>query len=210
MFDVDFEVLSEIEAPSSNSSLLRVYSRNPIAARDSRQIMYDLKRRPFGNPDDLKLSPEDLSDYTSLKSIDQQRLRDTLRSQNGMVVEYNSLVSTLLDCNNNVSVLGSDAQAKAALSYMIKYVTKPPAELAHSLSLLYRSRRDIQIRSSVSEDSGTTQRIAMHNYNRTLNKLNSAVEILATMAAAAILGIPAETCTQSFWIAYVSAAIQYV
>jgi hypothetical protein len=157
VFEEDFEVLSEIEAPSSNSSLLRVYSRNPVAARDSRQIMYDLKRRPSGNPEDLKLSLEDLSDYTSLKSNDQQRLRDTLRSQNGMVVEYNPLVSTLLDCNNNVSVLGSDAQAKAALSYLIKYVTKPPAELAHSLSLLYHSRRNIQIRPSVSEDSVTTQ-----------------------------------------------------
>lgn len=95
VFEEDFEVLSEIEAPSSNSSLLRVYSRNPVAARDSRQIMYDLKRRPSGNPEDLKLSLEDLSDYTSLKSNDQQRLRDTLRSQNGMVVEYNPLVSTL-------------------------------------------------------------------------------------------------------------------
>ncbi|EFX67270.1 hypothetical protein DAPPUDRAFT_261898 [Daphnia pulex] len=30
------------------------------------------------------------------------------------------------------------------------------------------------------------------------------------MAAAAILGRPAETCTESFWIGYVSAAIQYV
>ena len=95
MFEVDFEVLSEIEAPSSDLSLLRVYSRNPNAARDSRKIIYDLKRCPLGNPEDLKLSLEDLSDYTSLKSNDQQRLRDTLRSQNGMVVEYNPLVSTL-------------------------------------------------------------------------------------------------------------------
>ncbi|EFX67269.1 hypothetical protein DAPPUDRAFT_261899 [Daphnia pulex] len=142
VFEVDFEVLSEIEAPSSNSSLLRDYSRNPVAARELRQIMYDLKRRPSGNPEDLKLSPEDLSDYTSLSSNYQQRLRDTLRSQNGMVVEYNPLVSTLLGWNTNVSVLGSDAQDKAALSYLIKYVTKPPAERAHSLSLLYHSRRD--------------------------------------------------------------------
>jgi hypothetical protein len=95
VFEVDFEVLSEIEAPSSDLSLLRVCSRNPNAARDSRKIIYDLKRRPLGNPEDLKLSPEDLSDYTSLKSNDEQRLRDTLRSQNGMVVEYNPLVSTL-------------------------------------------------------------------------------------------------------------------
>jgi hypothetical protein len=95
VFEVDFKVLSEIEAPSSDLSLLRVYSRNPNAARDSRKIIYDLKRCPLGNPEDLKLSPEDLSDYTSLKSNDQQRLRDTLRSQNGMVVEYNPLVSTL-------------------------------------------------------------------------------------------------------------------
>ena len=30
------------------------------------------------------------------------------------------------------------------------------------------------------------------------------------MAAAAILGMPAETTSESFWIAYVSAAVNYV
>jgi hypothetical protein len=127
-----------------------------------------------------------------------------------MVVEYNPLTSALLGCNTNVSLLGSDAQAKAALSYLIKYVTKPPAELAHSLSLLYHFRKYVQQCPSVADDSGTGQRTAMHYLNRIVNKLNGAVEISAPMAAASILGMPAETCTDSFWVAYVSAALRYV
>jgi hypothetical protein len=80
--------------------------------------MYDLKRRSSGVPEDLLLSSGDLSDYTSFTQNDQQRLKDTLQSRNRMVVEYNPLVSTLLGYNTNVSVLGSDAQAKAVLSYL--------------------------------------------------------------------------------------------
>ncbi len=66
------------------------------------------------------------------------------------------------------------------------------------------------MRPSVAVDSETNQRTGMHYLNRILNKLNSAVEVSAPMAAAAILGMPAETCTESFWIAYVTAAVQYV
>jgi hypothetical protein len=50
----------------------------------------------------------------------------------------------------------------------------------------------------------------MHYLNKIINKLNGAVEISAPMAAAALLGMPSETCTDSFWITYVTASVKYI
>jgi hypothetical protein len=208
--ETDYEILPEIETPPVSSTFRRNFSRNPIASRDPRLIIYEIKRQACDDPEKLAMHENDKLKYDALSSDDQKRLRSVLPSRNGMVVEYNPLTSALLGCNTNVSLLGSDAQAKAALSYLIKYVTKPPAELAHSLSLLYHCRKDVQQNPSVADDSGTDQRTAMHYLNRIVNKLNGAVEISAPMAAAAILGMPAETCTDIFWVAYVSAALRYV
>lgn len=208
--EIDYEILPEIETPPVSSTFRRNFSRNPIASRDPRLIIYEIKRQACDDPEKLAMHENDKLKYDALSSGDQLRLRSVLPSRNGMVVEYNPLTSVLLGCNTNFSLLGSDAQAKAALSYLIKYVTKPPAELAHSLSLLYHCRKDVQQRPSVADDSGTDQRTAMHYLNRIVNKLNGTVKISAPMAAAAILGMPAETCTDIFWVAYVSAALRYV
>ncbi len=124
--------------------------------------MYDMKRRPSspGVPEQLTVSARNHLDYTSLSSDDQEKLRNTLRSQNGMVVEYNPFTSTLLGCNTNVIISGSDAQAKAALNYLIlifhETSNRTRAFVILTLSL---SRRDIQLRPSVAENSGTVQRI---------------------------------------------------
>jgi hypothetical protein len=205
-----YEILPNIEPPQLSSSFKRNFSRTPIATRDARLIMYGFKRRESGKVQDLDLTDTDQQLYATLSEEEKQWLNTTLPKKNGMVVEFNPLISTLLGCNTNVSVLGSDAQAKAALSYLIKYVTKPPAELAHSLSLLYHARQAIQHHPSVADDQGSTLRTAIHFLNKIINKLNGAVEISAPMAAAALLGMPSETCTDSFWIAYVTASIKYV
>jgi hypothetical protein len=205
-----YNVLPNIEAPPLSSSFKRNFSTTPIPTRDTRLIIYGLKRRESGQVEDLDLTMQQQQLYATLSKDEKQRLNSTLLKRNGMVVEFNPLIAALLGCNTNVSVLGSDAQAKAALSYLIKYVTKPPAELAHSLSLFYHARKAIQHRPSIAADQGTTQRTSMHYLNKIINKLNGAVEISAPMAAAALLGMPSETCTDSFWITYVTASVKYI
>lgn len=66
-------------------------------------------------------------------------------NRNGLVVEFNDICSALLGCNTNLSILGSDEQAKAALCYLLKYITKSPTELIHSIALLYHARRTIEV-----------------------------------------------------------------
>ncbi|EFX64429.1 hypothetical protein DAPPUDRAFT_118188 [Daphnia pulex] len=129
--------------------------------------------------------------------------------QNGLVVDYSPVQSAVVGCNTNASLLGSDAQTKAALCYVLKYVTKPPAELAHTLSLLHHARRTIEVHPSRAADTGTEIRTGMHYLNRIVNQLSGAIEISAPMAAVAIQGMPAELRSETFCVAYVTAAIAY-
>ena len=88
-------------------------------------------------------------------------------------------------------------------------MVKPPAELAHSLSLLHHARRTIELYPSKAADTGTVIRTGMHFLNKVVNELSGAVEISAPTAAAAIQGMPAEMSSESFWMAYVTAAASY-
>lgn len=50
----------------------------------------------------------------------------------------------------------------------------------------------------------------MHYLNRIeSDQLNGAIEISAPMVAVAIQGMPAELCSDSFWVAYVTAVVGY-
>ena len=59
-----------------------------------------------------------------------------LPCRNAQVATYNDLLSVLLGCNNNPIHLGADVAAKAAMFYLVKYVTKDSTELNTALSVL--------------------------------------------------------------------------
>ncbi len=219
--DISFQVLDAIQPPAKVVSSYRNFSRVPVAVRDNRMIMYYLKRPQLVLPvvtsttntekkgEHVYLPENDQQLFNDLSQEDQIKISKLMMNRNGLVVDYNPVQSAVLGCNTNASILGSDAQAKAALCYLLKYVTKPPAELAHSLSLLHHARRTIELYPSKAKDSGSTIRTGIHYLNKIVNKLCGAIEISAPMAAAAIQGMPAEMCSESFWVAYVTAAVNY-
>ena len=221
---VSFDVLPNIRPPSLSTTRERCFSTMPIPMQDTRLVMHYHRRPLIRAPrsssmtdvpgtsqekDTLELSNEDQEAFDLLPGEHQSKVVKALISRNGLVVEYNRISSALLRCNTNASMLGGDAQAKALLAYLLKYVTKPPAELAHTLSVLHHARRTVDLNPSKAEDSGTVRRTGMHYLNRIINQLSGAIEISAGMAAAALLGMPAETCSASFWIAFVTAGIAY-
>ena len=118
-------------------------------------------------------------------------------------------MSAALSCNTNVSILGSETQAKATLHYLLKYITKTLTEIMNSVSLIYHVRKTIEVHPSVAEDSETERRTAMHFLSRVTNKLSSMGEISSQMAAAALLQMPSETSTHGYFNIYVNAAIDY-
>lgn len=71
-------------------------------------------------------------------------------------------ISALLGCNTNVSVLGSEGQAKLALCYILVYMTKSSAELAKRISLVLNTREEIKRHPSKAKDVGTETRTTMH------------------------------------------------
>ena len=219
--DISFEVLSAIQPPAEATTTKRNYCNIPVAIRDNRMIMYYLKRpaiapiasdsTPPTDPPTATLTlPADLQQqFDTLTTEQQEKVNRALIARNGLVVDYSPVQSAVVGCNTNASLLGSDAQTKAALCYVLKYVTKPPAELAHTLSLLHHARRTIELHPSKAADTGTVIRTGMHYLNRIVNQLSGAIEISAPMAAVAIQGMPAELCSDTFWVAYVTAAIAY-
>jgi len=137
------------------------------------------------------------------------RLQQQLSARNGLVVEYNGLLSTLLGCNTNVSPLGSAAQAKAILCYLLLYVTKTTNEVAQSLGLLHAARHRVDLFPSAAEDRDTPQRQGRLYLHRLLNDISGRDEISSTMMALCLLGGEAEVFTHKFFYAFVDAAIQY-
>lgn len=138
-----------------------------------------------------------------------ERLSRAFPRRNGLIVEYSPAVTAVLGCNTNLSFLGSDAQAKATICYILKYITKPPAELSHTLALLYKARQTVQTFPSVAPDSGQPMRTTQHYLNRIVNQTTSAQEVSAEMAASALLQMTSEVCTHGFISIHVSAAIGY-
>lgn len=126
--------------------------------------------------------------FLELLQEQKDRINTIFPKRNGLIVEYNEIITGLLGCNTNVSILGSDEQAKCTLLYLLKYVTKPSIAITHSLSLISHARRTIEKHPSVAEDTGTERRTAMHFLNRVVNKISGTVEISASFASLAILG----------------------
>ena len=219
--EIYFEVLGKIQPPAEAITSRRNLSTMPVAVRNSGVIMYYLKRPTIllikyseiesteSTTSFLVLPPKEQKQFDEIDESDRIKLNRILEKRNGDVVEYNPAKSAVLGCNTNSSILGSDAQAKAALCYVLKYMVKPPAELAHSLSLLHHARRTIELYPSKAADTGTVIRTGMHFLNKVVNELSGAVEISAPMAAAAIQGMLAEMSSESFWMAYVTAAASY-
>ena len=144
-----------------------------------------------------------------LPEHDKDRLQRAFPTRNGLVVEFSPVLTAAIGCNTNLSFLGSEAQAKATICYILKYLTKPPAELAHSLSLLYKARKTIELYPSVAENTGESMRTAQHYLNRIVNQETSSQEVSAEMAAAAMVGMTSEVCTHGFITVHVSAALDY-
>ena len=222
--EVSFEVLPSILPPDKFVTSKRNFSRVPVALRDKRMIMYFISRPailpPLSTEEDRKSPPSVIEklilpsqlqeEFDLLGEQDKEKISQTLQKRNAMVVEYNPLASAVLGCNTNAAILGSDVQSKSALCYLIKYVSKPPAELAHSLTLLYLARKTIDEYPSKADDSGSIIRTGIHYLNKIANDLSGAIEISGPMAAAAVLGMPAETSSETFWVTYIHAAISFV
>ena len=154
--------------------------------------------------------PNDLqTEFELLDPEMHQRINRHLENRNGLVVEYNRGMSSILGCNTDFSFLGRESAAQCAACYVLKYITKNPAELDSTIALVYKARVDIKNYPSKAENSGSNIRTATHFLNAVLNRINGLEEVSAQMAAAAIIGMSFDSVTHDFQLTFVTAAIAY-
>ena len=65
------------------------------------------------------------------------KLTKALYKRNAFVVEINPTASSVLCCNTACYLLEAKKQAKSALFYLLKYLTKDGVALSNSLSVLH-------------------------------------------------------------------------
>ena len=170
----------------------------------SRNLMFDNSGTPHKFPREIYLTLDQLTDF------ELDRLLRNLKKINGLVIEFNPLISCLLKFNTNVSLLGSFSQAKALLLHLLKYVTKAPADLIASITILKDARIRMEQYPSQAEDSGTDERSALRYLQGITNMMVGASEYSACTVLYAILGYPAEIYSDSFWFVFLNDAINYV
>ena len=133
-----------------------------------------------------------------------------LPERNGLVVEFNPYLTSLLGCNSNLLYLGSTEQSKAALFYIGPYINKDGVKITDALPILMKAQEDTIKYPSVADDRDTAKRRAQHTLSRALNKLNGLIEVSDTQIGASLLQMSASLCSDSFVVCNTKAYRQFV
>ena len=79
--------------------------------------------------------------------------REAVKRANGYVSTFNPVLSFCTGSHNNVSLLGSDQQAKCAIYYISPYLGKNKEVLLHSLGILRGAIRHAETYKSAAPDA---------------------------------------------------------
>ena len=227
-------VYDEVQPPDVNRNV------GPITMPDRRMLVWELARNPieplpawplfFTSKKDqtawiLATLQESVPNYEwerllpklqGMNSIELARMYQEvsvkLPEQNGYVVDYNPLATAVTGSNTCVRLLGNTVQSHATLFYLSDYLTKNKASLAHTLTVVNSVQKEIEQpgRGSTAPNAGEDVRTVQHWMTRVLNKLDMALEISDTQAAAALLGLKTELATEKFVLVGIKEALVYL
>lgn len=132
-----------------------------------------------------------------------------VHEEDAKVGEFNTIISCAVKCNTCVVVLGGGQDVKAAIHYLVKNLTKTPAEHTECIYLLATARKISSQRRSV--DAATEERDAKFLFAKVLNQLAGLQEYSTEHCAAAALGFSSSYCSDSTTLCFAwgaAAAIQ--
>jgi hypothetical protein len=109
---------------------------------------------------------------------------------NGTLVEHSSLISDLTGSHNNVAILGSSEQGKAAAFYLGPYFGKEKFGFEESLLIMAHANKHIHAFDSKAEDAGTNSRNTKYFIQRCLNQCCLKMEVSDYQMAASLLSMP--------------------
>ena len=201
------EVLDAVQEKDHQYGRYRDKFECPVPPVDDRCLAWELSR-PCINFDlthSIQLQPE----IESLEPAEKLKMIHILAQRNGSIVEFNDALTSSLGCNTAAYVLGGTEQSKAALFYLVKYLTKDSVALTNSLSIIHDARKHVEKYPSTAKDTGTTIRKGQSFLQRIINSLSGQTEVSATQAAASLLGMSSSMCSTAFIFVYINSAIAY-
>ena len=143
----------------------------------------------------------------ALPPIYTKALQSALRDRNKKNTDYNPTLTALRGCNTAIYLLSGEAAAKAALFYIMEYMTKNPTELSCTVSLALAAKSNIDAHPSKADDTGTEKRTAQHFLNRLMNTKRGKEEVSMMLASSCLIGLSPEPMTHNSAPLNVGAAI---
>ena len=119
-----------------------------------------------------------------------------LRCRNARLTCYNHILTAVLRCNTAPYLLGARESSRAAMFYLVKYMTKDSVKLSASLSTLIDAKEHIEKWVSTAEDSGESLRTLKHFLQRAINSYQA--EVHDTQAVSLLMREPAHFSTELF------------
>jgi hypothetical protein len=115
---------------------------------------------------------------------------------NSVLTCFNEVLTAVLQCNTAPYLLGSRESSRAAMFYLVKYLTKDSVALKGSLSTLVDAKKNIDRWKSTADDEGTDVRSAAQFLQRATNSYQA--EVHDTQAASLLLGFHAALSSERF------------
>ena len=115
-----------------------------------------------------------------------------------MLIEANLIVSNLLQCHNNASIITSKDAGEAVEEYAAAYMTKEGAPLRQAAAVLLAAVDHIARYTSKAEDSGTVERTGKHLAQRTLNSFTGSHQWSMPLMVYALHGFKSYATTEAF------------
>jgi hypothetical protein len=129
---------------------------------------------------------------------------------NGKLVEHSSVISDVTRSHNNVAILGSSEQGKAAAFYLGPYFSKEKFGFEESLLIMALANKHIHTFESKAEDTGTNSRNTKYFIQRCLNQHCLKMEVSDYQMAAALLSMPVIIRSHIFSFVDPHSAITYM
>lgn len=127
------------------------------------------------------------------------KIATDLPCRNSYLVQHNEVFTALTGCNTAMYFMGTAEQAKQAMFYVVKYITKNKVDLMASVSVLHQARKKVAVPgASIAEDSGTESRMCKHFIQSALNTIAGNGEYGGPLAASIALGYPGSWNSHKF------------
>ncbi len=151
--------MDSVEPEYEANRRLRNRATHPLPESDPRCILWELIREEIdaeaviqGMERDIKMEIDALNDQN--KTL----LMQALAVRNGALVEFSPALTEYLGCNTAAYLLGSEEQARSALFYLVKYMTKDSVALGTSLPVIRQAMKHVNTHESHAADAGSDSR----------------------------------------------------